>query len=135
MLRYFTVYGERQRPDMAFAAFIAAALDDGVADLIEGGEHVRHFTFVGDAVDATMRALHAPAGAVYNVAGPRPATVASSLRLIEGDLGKPVPVRRRRAHKGEALTPTRTSRELSETSAGSHTLRLQRGCAARSTTR
>ena len=104
VLRYFTVYGERQRPDMAFAAFIAAALDDGVADLIEGGEHVRHFTFVGDAVDATMRALHAPAGAVYNVAGPRPATVASSLRLIEGDLGKPVPVRRRRAHEGEALS-------------------------------
>ncbi len=104
VLRYFTVYGERQRPDMAFAAFIAAALDGGVADLIDGGEHVRHFTFVGDAVDATIRALRAPAGAVYNVAGPKPATVASSLRLIEGDLGKPVPVRPLAAYAGEALS-------------------------------
>jgi nucleoside-diphosphate-sugar epimerase len=104
VLRYFTVYGQRQRPDMAFAAFISAALDDGVADLIEGGGHVRHFTFVGDAVDATLRALRAPAGAVYNVAGPEPATVAGSLRLIEGELGRTVPVCRRPAHEGEALS-------------------------------
>jgi UDP-glucuronate 4-epimerase len=104
VLRYFTVYGPRQRPDMAFAAFIGAALDGGVADLIEGGEHVRHFTFVGDAVDATLRALRAPAGAVCNVAGPEPATVASSLRLIEGELGRAVPVRRLPAHEGEALS-------------------------------
>ena len=104
VLRYFTVYGERQRPDMAFAAFIAATLDGGVAHLIEGGEHVRHFTFVGDAVDATMRALHAPAGAVYNVAGPKPATVVSGLRLIEQGLGRRVRVRRLPAHEGEALS-------------------------------
>jgi len=104
VLRYFTVYGERQRPDMAFAAFIEAALDDGVAQLIAGGGHVRHFTFVGDVVDATVRALHhAPAGAIYNVAGPEPATVASTLRLIERHLGRPVPVRRLPAFEGEAL--------------------------------
>jgi UDP-glucuronate 4-epimerase len=111
VLRYFTVYGERQRPDMAFAVFIEAALDDGVADLIAGGRHVRHFTFVGDAVEATIRALHhAPAGAVYNVAGPKPATVASTLRLIEGHLGKPVSVRHIPAYEGEAL---RTNADLS----------------------
>ncbi len=104
VLRYFTVYGERQRPDMAFAAFIDAALGDGVARLNAGGEHVRHFTFVGDVVEATVRALHhAPNGAIYNVAGPEPATVASALRLIEGHLGRPVPVRRLPAHEGEAL--------------------------------
>lgn len=116
VLRYFTVYGERQRPDMAFAAFIAAAMGDGVADLIAGGEHVRHFTFVGDVVEATIRALHAPADAVYNVAGPEPATVAGTLRLIEGHLGRPVPVRRLAAHEGEVRSSnadlSRTRREL-----------------------
>ncbi len=111
VLRYFTVYGERQRPDMAFAAFIEAALDDSVVHLIAGGGHVRHFTFVGDVVDATVRALdYAPAGAVYNVAGPKPATVAGARRLIEERLGRPVPVRRVPAHEGEAL---RTHADLS----------------------
>jgi UDP-glucuronate 4-epimerase len=109
VLRYFTVYGERQRPDMAFAAFIAAALDDGVADLTDGGEHVRHFTYVGDAVDATMRALHASPDTVCNIAGPEPATVAAGVRLIEAGLGRPVPVRRLPAHAGEAL---RTNADL-----------------------
>jgi nucleoside-diphosphate-sugar epimerase len=111
VLRYFTVYGQRQRPDMAFAAFIDAALDDGVAPLNAGGGHVRHFTFVGDAVEATIHALNrAPASSTYNVAGPKPATVAGSLRLIEGLLGKLVPVRRLPAYEGEAL---RTNADLS----------------------
>jgi UDP-glucuronate 4-epimerase len=104
VLRYFTVYGERQRPDMAFAAFIAAALDGGSAPLIADGQHLRHFTFVGDVVDATVRALdRAPAGATYNVAGPEPVTVISSLGLIERSLGRSVPVQRLPAHDGEAL--------------------------------
>jgi UDP-glucuronate 4-epimerase len=110
VLRYFTVYGERQRPDMAFAAFIAAALDDGVAPLIADGGHRRHFTYVGDAVDATVLALHAPPGGIYNVAGPSTATVAGGLRLIEAALGKPVPVRRVPAANGE---PSSTNADLS----------------------
>jgi UDP-glucuronate 4-epimerase len=103
VLRYFTVYGARQRPDMAFAAFIEAALGGGPAQLIAQGEHVRHFTFVEDVIDATVRALNqAPAGAIYNVAGPEPATVLSALRLIEQSLDRPVPVLRFPAHDGEA---------------------------------
>lgn len=112
VLRYFTVYGERQRPDMAFAAFIAAALDGGSAPLIADGEHLRHFTFVGDVVDATVRAHdHAPAGATYNVAGPEPVTVISALRLLERSLGRPVPVHRLPGHDGEAL---RTHADISQ---------------------
>ncbi len=104
VLRYFTVYGERQRPDMAFAAFIAAALDGGSATLIADGLHLRHFTFVGDVVDATVRALdRAPAGATYNVAGPEPVTVLDALHLLERSLGKSVPVLRSPGHDGEAL--------------------------------
>ena len=112
VLRYFTVYGERQRPDMAFAAFIAAALDGDPAPLIADGAHLRHFTFVNDVVDATVRALdRAPAGATYNIAGPEPVTVISALRLLEQSLGKSVPVRRLPGHNGEALrTHADTSR-------------------------
>jgi UDP-glucuronate 4-epimerase len=117
VLRYFTVYGERQRPDMAFAAFIQAALEDGSAPLIAHGRHVRHFTFVADVVDATVRALdRAPAGATYNVAGPAPSTVLDALRLIERLLDRPVPVHHLPAHAGEALRThadiSRARREL-----------------------
>jgi UDP-glucuronate 4-epimerase len=117
VLRYFTVYGERQRPDMAFAAFIDAALDAEVARLIARGRHVRHFTFVGDVVDATVRALYgAPAGAIYNVAGPQPHVVVSALRLIERYVGKSVPVSMAPAHDGEVLLThgdiSRTRRDL-----------------------
>jgi UDP-glucuronate 4-epimerase len=104
VLRYFTVYGPRQRPDMAFATFIEAALGGTAAPLFAARDGVRHVTFVADAVDATVRALErASSGAIYNVAGPRPATVARALRTIERYLGRPVPVRELPPHPADAL--------------------------------
>ena len=55
-LRYFTVYGPRQRPDMAFNRFIRASLDGQPISLYGDGEQTRDFTFVADAVAATMAA-------------------------------------------------------------------------------
>ncbi|MGZ4206593.1 MAG: NAD-dependent epimerase/dehydratase family protein, partial [Actinomycetota bacterium] len=55
IVRYFTVYGPRQRPDMAFTRFIRAALSGDAAELLGEGEQSRDLTFVGDAVDATVR--------------------------------------------------------------------------------
>ena len=55
-LRYFTVYGPRQRPDMAFHRFIRAALDGEPITLYGDGEQTRDFTFVRDAVAATVAA-------------------------------------------------------------------------------
>ncbi len=52
-LRYFTVYGPRQRPDMAFARFAAAALDGGEMAVLGDGGQTRDFTYVTDACDAT----------------------------------------------------------------------------------
>jgi len=89
-LRYFTLYGPRQRPDMAFSRFAAAALGGPPAPLNGDGRQVRDFTYVGDAVDATVRALHgAPAGAVYNVGGGAPARLADALALIARAAGAP----------------------------------------------
>jgi UDP-glucuronate 4-epimerase len=67
-VRYFTVYGPRQRPDMAFTK-IARALADGTPFTVFGtGEQARDVTYVGDAVAATIAAMEkAPRGAVYNV--------------------------------------------------------------------
>jgi UDP-glucuronate 4-epimerase len=76
VLRYFTVYGPRQRPDMAFSRFVAAALRGESAPLIGDGLQARDFTYVADAVDATAHALEAGRpGATYNVAGGRTATL------------------------------------------------------------
>ena len=70
-LRYFTVYGPRQRPDMAMHRLIAAAIGREAFPLYGSGEQVRDFTFVADVVRATIRAGDAdvPPGTVLNVAG------------------------------------------------------------------
>ena len=69
-LRYFTVYGPRQRPDMAFHRFLRAAMNGEPITLYGDGEQTRDFTFVADAVAATMAAANAGVpGRAYNVGG------------------------------------------------------------------
>jgi nucleoside-diphosphate-sugar epimerase len=69
-LRYFTVYGPGQRPDMAFHRFIRAMLTDETFRIFGTGEQTRDFTFVGDIVDVTIAALTAgPPGMAYNIGG------------------------------------------------------------------
>ena len=82
LLRYFTVYGPRQRPDMAFSKLVAAMLDDREFELF--GNPSRSFTFVADVVGATIAAMErAPAGAVYNVGGGDEATMRDAIALLE----------------------------------------------------
>ena len=69
-LRYFTVYGPRQRPDMAFHRFIRASLDGQPITLYGDGEQTRDFTYVADAVAATIAAgERGVPGRAYNVGG------------------------------------------------------------------
>src|SRR3954453_8155264 len=69
-LRYFTVYGPRQRPDMAFARIVRSLITESPFLVLGSGEQSRDFTFVGDAVIATIAALErGQAGAQYNVGG------------------------------------------------------------------
>ncbi len=113
VLRYFTVYGPRQRPDMAFAAFIDAALGGAVAPLFSARSQVRQFTFVADVVDATMLAMErAPSGAIYNVAGPHPTMLAEGLRTIEQCLERPVPLRELPRHPADALACRAVTRRI-----------------------
>lgn len=69
-LRYFTVYGPRQRPDMAFRKFLEAAFDGRPWIVFGDGSQTRDFTYVADAVEANLLAVGAPSPwAVYNVGG------------------------------------------------------------------
>jgi UDP-glucuronate 4-epimerase len=71
-LRYFTVYGPRQRPDMALARFIEATLAGREVAIFGDGRQLRDFTYVGDVVTATLAAAErGRPGAVYNVASSR----------------------------------------------------------------
>jgi UDP-glucuronate 4-epimerase len=89
VLRYFTVYGPRQRPDMAFAQAISALHGGAPYTLYGGGRQTRSFTFVADAVAATTAAMErAPAGAVYNVGGGAEVTLRDALAALERLAGR-----------------------------------------------
>lgn len=101
-LRYFTVYGPRQRPDMGFHRFIRAGLRHEPITLFGDGEQTRDFTFVADAVSATFHAaIRGVPGAVYNIGGGSRVSINHVLDLIGGLLGTPLTVRREPAQKGD----------------------------------
>ncbi len=87
-LRYFTVYGPRQRPDMAFHRFCRAMLAGEPITVYGDGRQSRDFTFVSDAVEANVRAWKraAPQG-VYNVGGGSQVEVLEAIGLLEKSLG------------------------------------------------
>ncbi len=88
-LRYFTVYGPRQRPDMAFHKFIRAMLHDEPLSLYGGGEQTRDFTFIDDVVEANVRAVDAPPGGVFNISGGSRVTVNQVIATLEDLIGRP----------------------------------------------
>jgi UDP-glucuronate 4-epimerase len=84
VLRYFTVYGPRQRPDMAFARIISALLTGRPFPLFGSGEQSRDFTYVDDAVSATVAAMErGSSGIVYNVGGGSETTLNDAIALCE----------------------------------------------------
>ena len=89
-VRYFTVYGPRQRPDMAFHKFIRAALRGDAITLYGDGEQTRDFTFVTDAVAATVAAGDRGAlGFAYNVGGGSRVSVNQLFEIIARIHGQP----------------------------------------------
>ena len=84
LLRYFTVYGPRQRPDMALARIVAALARGAPFELYGDGLQSRSFTYVADGVEATIAAMErAPAGALYNVGGGAEATMREVIAMLE----------------------------------------------------
>jgi UDP-glucuronate 4-epimerase len=93
-LRYFSVYGPRQRPDMAFTKFCKKALAGERISVYGDGHQTRDFTFVGDVVRATRLAGETPAigGEVLNVGGGSQVSVRSTIALLEQYLGDSIEV-------------------------------------------
>ena len=93
-LRYFTVYGPRQRPDMAFHRMIETVLDGGAFTRFGDGRQVRDFTYVDDVVAATISAGTAaiPPATVVNVAGGGSSTLNDLLDLIGATIGVDVSI-------------------------------------------
>jgi nucleoside-diphosphate-sugar epimerase len=101
-LRYFTVYGPRQRPDMAFHRFIRASLDGAPITLYGDGEQTRDFTYVADAVAATIGAGdRGVPGRAYNVGGGSRVSMNQVIEIIGRIAGRPLEVRREAAQKGD----------------------------------
>jgi len=101
-LRFFTVYGPRQRPDMAFHRFLKAARDGQAIHLYGDGEQTRDFTFVADIVAATRAAaVSGRPGSVYNVGGGERVALNAVLRTIDEITGRALRIEREEAQKGD----------------------------------
>jgi len=92
VLRLFSVYGPRQRPDMAFTRFCRAALAGDPIAVYGDGRQTRDFTFVGDVVTALRQAAQTPAavGATYNVGGGSQVSLLEVFDVLEGMVGQPL---------------------------------------------
>jgi UDP-glucuronate 4-epimerase len=103
-LRYFSVYGPRQRPDMAFHRFCRAALEGGPLVVNGDGSQTRDFTFVADAVAATKAAVHAERAAsrIFNVGGGARVSLIGAIELIGELAGRDLEIRHAASPRGEA---------------------------------
>ncbi len=112
-LRYFTVYGPRQRPDMAFHKFFKAAIANESIPIYGDGQQTRDFTFVSDAIAANLAAATAPGaiGEIFNVGGGSRVVLTEVLDTIDQIIGRPL----QRDHIGQAMGDARhTSADVSK---------------------
>jgi nucleoside-diphosphate-sugar epimerase len=103
VLRYFSVYGPRQRPEMGYHLFINAILRGTPIKLTGDGLQVRGNTYIDDCVEATVRATGAMPGEVFNLGGGELVTVLEVFRRLERIIGKPAIVERAANRPGDQL--------------------------------
>jgi nucleoside-diphosphate-sugar epimerase len=112
-LRYFTAYGPRQRPEMAFSSFIRATLLGKPLRILGDGRQVRDFTFVSDVVAATITAAERGGETVYNISGGGSCTLLAAVEEIERLTGRQasrdfsLPARGDASHTSADLTAAR----------------------------
>ena len=91
-LRYFTVYGPRQRPDMAFHKFLKAAINSEAISIYGDGQQTRDYTYISDAIAANLAAGDVPEaiGEVFNIGGGSRVTLMELLNIMEQVIGHPI---------------------------------------------
>ncbi len=101
-LRYFTVYGPRQRPDMAFHKFLRAIYAGEPIPVYGDGEQTRDFTFVADAVAANVACMHHGApGSYFNIGGGSRVTLNHCLEVLREVTGRPMCIARHDPQHGD----------------------------------
>ena len=91
-LRYFTVYGPKQRPDMAFHKFFKSILQDEAIPIYGDGQQTRDFTFVSDVIAANLAAATVPqaVGEIINIGGGSRVVLSEVLDTMAEIIGKPI---------------------------------------------
>ncbi len=116
-LRYFTVFGPRQRPDMAFHRFLRAALREEPIEVFGDGRQTRDFTYVEDVVAATLAAALEPSipAEALNIGGGSPASLRAALELVQELVGRALEIRHAPREHGDVrdtAADTTLAREL-----------------------
>ena len=131
ILRYFTVYGPRQRSDMAFHRWIRAALEGHSLLLYGDGSAIRDFTYVGDVVEATIRSAGIEEQfTILNVAGGSPASIQEVFDLIQEITGAELQVDRQEPAKGDPHATGGDTRRIQELLGWDPAWSLRRGLEA-----
>ncbi|MFI5010278.1 MAG: NAD-dependent epimerase/dehydratase family protein [Solirubrobacterales bacterium] len=116
-LRYFTVFGPRQRPDMAFHRFLRAALREEPIEVFGDGRQTRDFTYVEDVVAATLAAALEPSipAEALNIGGGSPTSLRAALELVQELVGRALEIRHAPREHGDVrdtAADTTLAREL-----------------------
>jgi UDP-glucuronate 4-epimerase len=110
VVRYFTIFGPRQRPDMALAKIVACLVEDRPFELHGDGTQSRSFTYVADAVEATVLAMErGSAGDVFNVGGGEEVSMLEAIETLAGVSGRRLdvlPAPRRDGDQARTLADT-----------------------------
>jgi len=102
VVRYFTIFGPRQRPDMALAKIVACLIKGGPFELQSDGTQSRSFTYVDDAVEATILAMErGSAGDVFNVGGGEEVSMLEAIETLEEISGRRLEVLRAPRREGD----------------------------------
>jgi len=114
-VRYFSVYGPRQRPDMAFTKFLRAGLAGEPIEVYGDGEQTRDFTFVSDSVEGTIAALErGKIATAYNIGGGSWASLNRVIEIMNRLLGHLLDVTYTTTQKGD-VRHTRSDNSLEKT--------------------
>ena len=130
VLRYFSVYGPGQRPDMAYRRFIHAALHGEAITLRGSGEQSRSNTFVDDVAAATVTALFSSTeGEVFNISGGEERTINEALGIIEELVGHPLEITRVESARGDQMRTAGDSAKARDILGLKNSVNLEEGLA------
>ena len=103
MLRYFTVYGPRQRPDMLFNRAISAAIDRTNLTIYGDGNQLRDFTYIEDIVRVNLACIENDvAGQIMNIGGGSVTSINDAIKIISNAISIPIVVTRTQKQRGDA---------------------------------